>query len=340
MPVTSPGLDAQLPLLLSFAAVLLLLGGIAFIVLKDRYGARARLARRVEQVAGRGGGSSGGSRDIKAITSAPRRKAIQDKLKEIEDKRKKQKTGRTLKGDLLQAGLQVPPRKFIMFSAAFGVLFALFAFVVLKVPPFVAVLALIIGSVGLPRLMIKRMIKRRLYLFTHHFATAIDIIVRGIRTGLPVGECLNVIGREMPDPVALEFRLIVEGQRLGMTLEDVMDRAIKRTPTAELKFFAIVLIIQKQTGGNLADTLEKLSDVLRERRKMREKAQAMSSEAKASAMIIGALPFMVAGLLYMVSPDYISTLFILKKGHMLLTGGGVWMLLGVFVMSKMINFDM
>jgi tight adherence protein B len=194
-------------------------------------------------------------------------------------------------------------------------------------------------GVGLPRWIVKHLATKRQKAFTLRFADAVDIIVRGIRSGLPVAECLNIIGREMAEPVGLEFRLIVEGQKLGLTLEEVMTRALIRMPTPELKFFAIVLSIQQQTGGNLADTLSKLSEVLRGRKKLKDKIQSLSSEAKSSAGIIGALPFMVSGLLYLVNPTYMSLLFTTPMGNVMIAGGVVWMGMGVFVMAKMIAFD-
>ena len=152
---------------------------------------------------------------------------------------------------------------------------------------------------------------------------------------------IGVIGDgEFEAPLGEEFRLLVEGQNLGMTIDDLMAKGIERLPTAEYKFFAIVTQIQRQTGGNLADTLAGLSTVLRERKKMRDKAQAMAAEAKASSMIIGSLPFAVAALLSVVNSDYLMLLFITDKGNYMLAGGAFWMSLGTLVMSKMINFEM
>jgi tight adherence protein B len=144
----------------------------------------------------------------------------------------------------------------------------------------------------------------------------------------------------MPDPVGEEFRLISEGSRLGMTLNDCLERSTERTPTAELRFFAIVLAIQQQTGGNLAETLAKLSEVLRGRKRMRDKVQAMSSEAKSSAGIIGSLPIIVGTLLSLVAPKYVGVLFTTDTGHFLIAGGVAWMGMGILVMRQMIHFDM
>ena len=182
------------------------------------------------------------------------------------------------------------------------------------------------------------MARSRQKTFTSHFANAVDVVVRGIKSGLPVGECLNIIGREAPEPVGEEFRNLVEGQKIGLSLEELLNRGLERIPTTEYKFFAIVLQIQQKTGGNLARTLENLSNVLRERKKMRDKIKSLSSEAKSSAMIIGSLPFFVCGMISLLNPDYMKLLFTTTVGNVLLGIGLGWMGLGVLVMSKMINF--
>ena len=210
--------------------------------------------------------------------------------------------------------------------------------------PYLGIVGLVVVPIGLmfglPKFVLGYLIKKRLKAFIRLFADALDVIIRGVKAGLPVPECITVIGREMPDPVGSEFRLISEGTRLGMTLDECLERATSRVPTPELRFFAIVLLIQRQTGGNLADTLGKLSDVLRGRKKMRDKVQAMSSEAKASAGIIGSLPIVVGTLLALVAPEYIGVLFTTATGNKLIAGGLFWMGTGIAVMNNMISFDM
>jgi tight adherence protein B len=299
---------------------------------------KAKMRKRIAQVAGilpasRGGGGKG------AAPGGQRRRMVAAKLKEIEDRAKAKKTsGSSLRDKLLQANLDWSPKKYYFISVVLAIV-GTSLYLLKGFSPLMAPLVFIVFGLGVPRWIVKRMATKRQKAFTFRFADAVDVIVRGIRSGLPVAECLNIIGREMPEPVALEFRLIVEGQKLGMTLEEVMTRALIRMPTAELKFFAIVLSIQQQTGGNLADTLSKLSDVLRGRKKLKDKIQSLSSEAKASAMIIGSLPFFVATLLYLVNPNYMSILFTTSTGHVLITAGLTWMGLGVLVMAKMISFD-
>ena len=163
--------------------------------------------------------------------------------------------------------------------------------------------------------------------------------MRGIRSGLPLGECLNIIASEAPEPVRTEFRLITDGIRLGMTLNEALQRALTRMPTVEVKFFTIVLTIQQQTGGNLAETLDNLSSILRQRKKMQGKVQALSSEAKSSAMIIGSLPFLITGALLLVQPDYIAMLFNTEIGNIMLAGILLWMGLGIVIMKKMVSFQ-
>ena len=217
-------------------------------------------------------------------------------------------------------------------AAALSILFGL---------PIIAAIPIgLIAFFGLPKLVLRFMARGRQKKFTTHFAGAIDIVVRGIRSGLPVGECLAIIGREIPDPVGQEFRLLVEGQKIGVSTEELLRRGLERIPTSEYKFFAIVLQIQQQTGGNLADTLANLSDVLRERKKMKDKVQALSNEAKASAMIIGSLPFFVMGMISLINPEYMALLFTETLGQFMLAAGVTWMAIGIIVMSKMINFDL
>lgn len=298
------------------------------------YGPKARLRRRMAVILGPGASRKAG----KGISSLVRKKAIQSKLKELEDTRNK-KRGYKLREELVQAGLAVNPQQFLMVSVVAGAMaagiYALTGFPKIGIP-----LVAIVGGIGLPKFALSFLVKRRLKKFTKDFADAIDIIVRGVKSGLPVGECMNMIGREMVDPIGVEFRLITEAQRIGLTLNEALAKAVERVPTAELKFFAIVLGIQQQTGGNLADTLQKLSDVLRQRKKMRDKVQAMSSEAKSSAGIIGSLPIIVGGILSLVAPEYIGLLFTTDTGHLLIGIGLSVMGTGILVMRQMINFEM
>jgi tight adherence protein B len=264
-----------------------------------------------------------------------RRKAIQEKLKEVERKR----SGRSrfsLRSALAMAGLSIAPRQFIAASAGAALVLGIFA---LRISPVVAIFGALLGGVGLPRLYLKYRTKKRLTQFTSLFADTLDIVIRGVRSGLPVVECFHMIGREMPDPTGIEFRMVTEGIRLGMTMEEGLQRMAERVPIAEVRFLAIVIGIQQQTGGNLAETLANLSNVLRARKRMRDKVQAMSSEAKTSAAIIGSLPVIISVLLGVVAPEYITLLFTTSAGNWILAICVAVMSTGVFVMRKMIQFE-
>lgn len=323
MPVLSTAMILALMLLLTVLAVVA--GALYGLV----YGPRARLRRRILQV-------SGPSQKAKA-SGPTRRKTLQSKLKDLESARAKRR-GWKLREQLAQTGQAWDVRQYVIGSLAAAAVAGGLA-LILHLAPLAVLFFVLIGGLGLPRMVVKILIGRRVKKFTTHFADAIDVIVRGIRSGLPVGECFNMIASEAPDPVGSEFRQIVEGQRMGLTPEEALGRAVERMPTAELRFFAIVLAIQQTTGGNLAETLAKLSEVLRGRKRMRDKIQAMSSEAKASAGIIGSLPLAVGGLLTLVAPKYIGILFTTGPGHLVLFAGACVMGTGILVMRQMINFD-
>jgi len=270
----------------------------------------------------------GGSRD----DSAQRRKAIQDTLKELEKRKKEQKKGNRSARTLISV------RTFWTMSAGSGILFA-FLMTLTNVGPIATITGAFIGALGLPRWVLSFLCKRRQKKFTEEFANALDIIVRGVKSGLPLNECLKIIARESLEPVGSEFQQLVDSQKVGVSLEQGLKHLYDRMPVAEMNFFQIVLVIQQSAGGNLSEALGNLSGVLRSRKAMRGKIQAMSSEAKASALIIGSLPPGVMGMVYLSSPDYISLLFSTQTGNMMLAGGAMWMACGVLVMRKMINFN-
>ena len=183
------------------------------------------------------------------------------------------------------------------------------------------------------------MTRRRQAKFLLEFANSIDIIVRGIKSGLALSDCMQIIARESPEPVRGEFADLIEQQRVGVPLSDAFERMYERMPLQEVNFFAIVIAIQNQIGGNLAEVLSNLAQVLRDRFRVQAKVRAFSAEAKASAAIIGALPPLVILAMFLTSPDYISILWHDKLGNIMLIGSAIWMLIGVLVMRKMINFD-
>lgn len=292
---------------------------------------RSRRRQRLDEVIGRIAGNPVAAG--REANETERRRAIQQRLKEVERARGKKFQ---LSREIGKAGLKMGAREFCLAAAASGV--ALGGLLYLIASPLLALLGLIVGSLFLPRLLLSFLIMRRLKRFTMLFADAIDVVVRGVRSGLPLAETVSVIGHELPDPIGQEFRLVTEGMRLGMTMEESLLRMTQRVPLSEVQFFAVVISIQQQTGGNLADTLAKLSDLLRARKRMRDKVQAMSSEAKASASIIGSLPVAVAGILALVAPDYIGLLFTTGPGNFIVVAALLWMAIGILVMRGMINF--
>lgn len=203
-------------------------------------------------------------------------------------------------------------------------------------------LALLIGlmiGVGLPYMYVGRLINKRVSAFNTRFPDAIDLLVRGLRSGLPVTETFQVVSQELPGPVGEEFKGVVERIRIGNTMEAALQESADMLGTPEFQFFCITIAIQRETGGNLAETLANLSDVLRKRAQMKLKIKAMSSEAKASAWIVGALPFFVFGIVWMMNPEYLQGFFFEERLIITGLGGLAWMGIGVFIMSRMISFE-
>jgi tight adherence protein B len=203
-------------------------------------------------------------------------------------------------------------------------------------------LALLVGlflGIGLPHFIVGKMIKRRIAKFTAKFPDAIDLMVRGLRSGLPISETIGVVADEVPGPIQDEFRGVSDKMRIGRTMDVALQETADRLGTPEFQFFVITLAIQRETGGNLAETLNNLSEVLRKRSAMKLKIKAMSSESKASAYIIGSLPFIVFGLIWFINGEYMQKFF--TDERLIMTGGGglVWMGIGVFIMAKMIDFE-
>jgi tight adherence protein B len=205
-----------------------------------------------------------------------------------------------------------------------------------------ALLALGVGLVvgaGIPHVVVGHFIKKRIKMFTSKFPDAIELLVRGLRTGLPVTETLSVVAGEVPGPVGQEFKLVTERIKIGRTMEDALQETADRLGTPEFQFFCITLAIQRETGGNLAETLSNLADVLRKRSQMKLKINAMSSESKASAYIIGALPFVVFLMIYWINPAYMGGFFVDQRLIVAGLGAITWMSIGGFIMAKMISFE-
>ena len=266
-----------------------------------------------------------------------RRDTIESTLKEVEQRHKKGKTI-PLSVRISRAGLSWSKRQFAIISSLIGL--GMFAFGFLSGTGLLAAAALgFAGAFGVPRWLLSYLKKRREAKFLEALPDAVDIIVRGVKAGLPLLDCIKMITVDAPEPLKTDFRLILETQAIGMPLGEACGKLYERTPLPEANFFGIVVAIQQKAGGNLSEALGNLSKVLRDRKKMRAKIQSMSQEAKASAAIIGALPIAVMILVYLTSPQYISLLFTNSTGHFMLAGSAIWMTMGILIMKKMINFD-
>ena len=322
-------------LFLVAGAVFVSVIAVTFSLILPQIKARANLKQRISVASGNVSGAEA-TRGIGADSS--RRRDIQSRLRQLEAAKTKKSFAVNMRETLRQAGLRLTLRNYFLLCTAFSVvaaiLYKMTGYHLVGIVP----VSITVGF-GLPRYVLFYLTKRRVNKFTKEFANAVDIIVRGIKSGLPVSECLKIIATESPEPVAGLFLEIVESQNLGLTLEASLERAQEQIKTPELQFFTIVLIIQGQTGGNLADTLANLSGILRDRKKMADKVKSLSSEAKSSAGIIGSLPFLMTGLLYLVNPEYLTPLFTADLGKIMIAGGLVWMSAGIFIMKQMINFE-
>ena len=271
--------------------------------------------------------------------SPDRRKDIEANLRKIEEQQKKgSKKKSSLKARLKQAGLTLTVRQFWIYSAASGVVAMLVAMI--GGMSMLTSLGLgFVGFLGLPHFWINRKRKKRMAKFTAEFPNAVDVIVRGIKTGLPLGDCLMIAASETSEPVKSEFQQVIDEQAMGLPLNKVLPRLHERVPIAETNFFAIVISIQLEAGGSLSEALGNLSRVLRSRAQMKQKISAMSMEAKASAAIIAAMPFIIAFMTYLTQPDYIMIMFNEPMGNVLLAATLAWMGIGVVVMRSMISFE-
>lgn len=275
------------------------------------------------------------------VAPSARRRNVQETLKDLEIKQKhkaSKSTNPPMQLRLAQAGLGLTIGRFYTYSALTGLVISAICFLV-GLPILLVLGAGFVGAVGLPRFLVNFIRKRRHAAFTDELANAVEVIVRGVKAGLPLNDCLRMIASEAKEPVKGEFRLVVEAMQLGMPIDEAVTRMYERIPLPETNFFGIVLSIQSKAGGNLSEALGNLAKVLRERKKMRAKIQAMSMEAKSSAGIIGSLPVIVTVLVYLTSPDYIMVLFVTPIGQIVLGISLLWMLIGVFVMKRMIAFD-
>jgi tight adherence protein B len=310
------------------------LGGLGY-VLAGAGSPDPRVTKRARAIATPNRPEKASRARMAAQDAGNRRKQLLQTLKEQE--RLQRRASVSLFARLQQAGLNVTVPQFWIASGVMGLL--VFIGTLLFRMPFWAALPLgLVAGLGVPRWTIQFLAGRRTKKFTSNFSDAIDIIVRGIKSGLPVHECLRVIARESPAPLGPEFQRLVENISMGMAVDQGLEKMYERMPTPELRFFTIVLAIQAKTGGNLAEALANLSAVLRARKLMREKIKALSSEATASAFIIGSLPICVSLLITVTTPSYMAIMYTDNRGKMMLGAGAFVEVFGIWVMRRMINF--
>ncbi len=243
-----------------------------------------------------------------------------------------------LRKRLEMTGKEISLAKYTMICGGI-VLFVTFALKLRGAPFILSLLLGIFVGVGGPHFAIGKMIKRRVAKFNSNFPDAIELMVRGLRSGLPITETLGIVASEIQGPVGVEFRTVADKMKIGRTMEAALQETADRLGTPEFQFFVITLAIQRETGGNLAETLSNLADVLRKRAQMKLKIRAMSSESKASAYIVGSLPFVVFTLVWMINPHYMGGFFTDQRLMVAGMGGMVWMGIGGFIMAKMVNFE-
>jgi tight adherence protein B len=310
---------------------------LVFVLVYPYFAADRKAELRLRGLAdGSGPNSAQADRDF----AANRRKQVTESLKEMESRQKAlEKVSLRLR--LQRAGINVTPKVYWLASVVCGLVFALIVTFVLPPSGTRELLALVVGVVGVfgvPRWVVSKLTKRRQAKFLGELANAVEIIVRGVKSGLPLNECLVTIARESAEPLASEFKEVVEQQRVGVTLGEALERLTVRMPLAEVRFLMIVIAIQQQAGGNLSEALGNLANVLRDRFRLKMKVKALSAEAKASALVLASLPPGVVFMVYGASPDYIMPLFNTRTGNFMLIFGVCWMIIGVLVMRKMINF--
>ncbi|MEK4034232.1 type II secretion system F family protein [Methylocystis sp. IM2] len=271
-----------------------------------------------------------------AAEQVRRRKVIADSLNEVGGKNRSRSL--RLEEKLAQAGVTWSPAAFYAGSAGAGLLLSVLGYMV-GGDLLLALCFIPVGAWAIPRWAISFMVTRRVNQFVDSFPEALDVIIRGVRAGLPVSDCLRVIANEGQEPARSEFKVIVDALTIGMTVGEAVERLAERVPVAEASFFAIVINIQQKAGGNLSEALANLSRVLRDRKKMKGKVKSISAEAKASAGIIGSLPFLVGAAVSVLNPGYMAVLYTTTIGEICLAGGLLWMGIGVLIMRKMIQFD-
>lgn len=320
------------PALIVAALAFVAIGGVGFVFMGN---GPAPAAKRIKAVAG--ARASDRRKQVADMATLKRKQSTQEALKELAANEKQSRKRRlSIRGLIAQAGINLSPTMFWAMSAGAGAAFAVAGLLVQG--PLGAAMGFFVGMFGLPRWALGVMVAGRQKKFSNQLADAIDVIVRGVKSGLPLNQCLRIIAQESPEPLSSEFQALCDSQAMGVPLDQGLHRLYENMPLPEVNFFAIVLTIQQKTGGNLSESLGNLSSVLRSRKMMAEKVKALSSEAKASAMIIGALPLIVMAMVYFTRPAYIMILFTHPTGNLILMGAATMMSMGIFIMHRMVNF--
>jgi tight adherence protein B len=315
-----------------FVLAALAVGGVAWVFIYPMLSGEQKAEKRKDTLV-RAGPTTPARAGRNTVKS--RREQVEGTLKELEERNSK---SIPLSVKIAQAGLSWSKQRFFITAAVLGI-GAFLTGHILDAGLLASVGLAFVGGVGVPLWLLKFLKKRREAKFLEGFPDAVDVIVRGIKAGLPLIDSLRIITTDAPEPLKSEFRAILETQTIGIPIGEACGKLYERIPVPEANFFGIVVAIQQKAGGNLSEALGNLSRVLRDRKKMKNKIQAMSMEAKASASIIACLPPAVAGLVYLTSPQYIELLWTHPTGKMMLVGCAIWMSIGVLVMRKMINFD-
>ena len=344
-------MDGDLTIYAIAALAFLAIAGIGFALIGGDNGSAGKRARAI------GAGESGATRKGrgKALDEAAKRRQktqeLLENLRKRDKERRKSVGAHDIRSKLDQAGLDMSVSTFWLASLVVGAILGVLVYlsgmdgltisgISFKSQPALVGAAAFVGTLGVPRLILGFITKRRHKKLINQFADALDIIVRGVKSGLPLNECVRIIALESPEPLSSEFMTLADNLSMGAGIERALNQFYKRIPLPEVNFFVIVLLIQSKSGGNLSEALGNLSGVIRSRKMMREKIKAMSSEAKASAMIIGSLPFAVGMLVYVTTPSYMLELFRTDTGHVILAMGATLMGMGIMVMRNMINFEM
>ena len=329
-------MNPQFLQIVMMGVIALAVGGLTIFVLQRFMSDKASRSKRMNRIVNE---KEVQKANLQKLHKDKRRKQVQAMLREVEEETRRRKKGQrpSLKKMLRQAGLKVSTTQYYLFALGSGVILGLVT-LVLSRNPFVGFGGLLVGGLGIPYWLLNFLRKRRELAFLTLLPETIDAMVRSLKAGLPLNEALKLVAKEMPDPIGVEFREVVEGQKLGIPLDQGFQRMYERMPLPEVNFLSIVIGIQQQAGGNLSEVLNNLAKVLRDRKGMRLKVKALSQEAKAGAAIIGSLPILLLAAISVLNPEYIQPLFNTITGKFMLVGAVVWMSTGIIVMYKMINF--